>query len=223
MLLMWSTASAQVISGAELEGIAVGKLESTLDERGDMRRREISFSRSLFDMNVPDGAVDIVPSISGTINFAGYTPMILRVFVDGRAVRVLNFVVNVRVFDTVLVTNHELRFDEPISEYDFRLEEIAVDGRAEPVKDFNAIRGLVPIRSIRAGVPVTMSMFQAALVIEVNQPIRIVTNYHGVRVSAKGVALNRGRVGKIIRVRNESSGKILSGRVIDAQTVEVIF
>mgnify|MGYP002626360529 CR=1 FL=1 len=221
--LMWSTAAAQTISGAEVEGIATAKIESMLDERGDMRRREITFTRNIYDMNVPDGAVDITASVSGTINLVGYTPMTVRVFVDGRSVRILNFVVSVRVYDTVLVTNHELRFDEPISESDFRMEEIVVDGRTEPLKDFNAIRGLVPIRMIRAGSPVTMSMFQAALVIETNQPVRIVTRYHGVVVSAKGVALGRGRVGKIIRVRNESSGKIVSGRVIDSQTVEVIF
>ena len=216
-------ALAQTISGAEVEGIAIGKIESVLDERGDMRRREITFTRDIYDMNVPDGAVDIVASMSGAINLTGYTPMTVRVLVDGRSVRILNFVVIVRIYDTVLVTNHELRFDEPISESDFRMEEIALDGRSEPLKDFNAIRGQVPIRMIRAGVPVTQSMFQAALVIEVNQPVRIVTRYHGVEASAKGVALGRGRVGKIIRVRNESSGKILSGRVIDAQTVEVIF
>ena len=222
-LLLCSTASAQTISGAELEGIAVAKLESILDERGDLRRREITLNRNLYDMDVPDGFVDIVPSVSSNISLSSYTPMTLRIMVNGRTVKVLNFVVNVRIFDTVLITNHELRFDEPVTENDFRLEEIVIDGRIEPLKDFNVIKGLVPVRMIRAGSPVTLSMFQTPLVIEVNQPVRIVTRYHGVQVAAKGVALSRGRVGKVIRVRNESSGKILSGRVIDSQTVEVIF
>ena len=152
-----------------------------------------------------------------------YTPVTLRIMVDGRTVKVLNFLVNVRIYDTVLVTNHDLRFDEPISESDFRLEEIVVDGRVEPLKDFNAIKGLVPVRMIRAGSPVTIALFQEPLVIEVNQPVRIVTRINGVEVVAKGVSMGRGRIGKVIRVRNETSGKILSGRVIDAQTVEVVF
>ena len=223
LLLLCSTASAQTVSGAELEGVAIAKLESMLDERGDYRRREITLNRNLYDMDVPDGFLDIIPTVSTNINLSSYTPMTLRIMVDGRTVKVLNFVVNVRIYDTVLVTNHDLRFDEPISESDFRLEEIVVDGRVEPLKDFNAIKGLVPVRMIRAGSPVTMSLFQTPLVIEVNQPVRIVTRINGVQVAAKGVALNRGRIGKVIRVRNETSGKILSGRVIDAQTVEVVF
>ncbi|MBR1581215.1 MAG: flagellar basal body P-ring formation protein FlgA [Selenomonadaceae bacterium] len=223
MSLTASTVSAQTVYGAELESIAVAKIESILDDRGDFRRREITFNRSLYDMEVPDGILEIVPSMSGNINLTSYTPMTLRVMVDGRTLKVINFVVSVRIYDVVLVTNHELRFDEPISESDFRLEEIAIDGRAEPLKDYNQIKGLVPVRMIRAGSPVTSSMFQTPLVIEVNQPVRILTRYHGIEVVAKGVALGRGRIGKVIRVRNEASGKILSGRVIDSETVEVTF
>ena len=223
MLLMCSTASAQMVFGAELESIAIAKIESILDERGDYRRREITLNRNIYDIEVPDGYVDIIPSVSNNISLSSYTPMTLRIMVGGRTVKVLNFVVNVRIYDTVLITNHELRFDEPVTESDFRMEEIVVDGRTEPLKDFSAIKGLVPVRMIRAGSPVTLSMFQTPLVIEANQPVRIVTKYHGVMVAAKGVALGRGRVGKIIRVRNEASGKILSGRVIDSQTVEVVF
>ena len=223
MSLTASTVSAQTVYGAELESIAVAKIESILDDRGDFRRREITFNRSLYDMEDPDGILEIVPSMSGNINLTSYTPMTLRVMVDGRTLKVINFVVSVRIYDVVLVTNHELRFDEPISESDFRLEEIAIDGRAEPLKDYNQIKGLVPVRMIRAGSPVTSSMFQTPLVIEVNQPVRILTRYHGIEVVAKGVALGRGRIGKVIRVRNEASGKILSGRVIDSETVEVTF
>lgn len=220
---MCSTVSAQKVWGAELEGVAVGKIESMLDERGDLRRREITLNRNLYDMDVPDGQLEIIPSVSSNINLVSYTPVTLRIMVDGRTVKVLNFVVNVRIYDTVLVANHDLRFDEPISESDFRLEEIVVDGRTEPLKDFGAIKGLVPVRMIRAGSPVTIALFQEPLVIEANQPVRIVTRINGVEVVAKGVSMGRGRIGKVIRVRNETSGKILSGRVIDAQTVEVIF
>ena len=223
LLLLCSTASAQKVWGAELEGMAIAKIESMLDERGDLRRREITLNRNLYDMDVPDGQLEIIPSVSSNINLTSYTPVTLRIMVDGRTVKVLNFLVNVRIYDTVLVTNHDLRFDEPISESDFRLEEIVVDGRVEPLKDFNAIKGLVPVRMIRAGSPVTIALFQEPLVIEVNQPVRIVTRINGVEVVAKGVSMGRGRIGKVIRVRNETSGKILSGRVIDAQTVEVVF
>ena len=61
------------------------------------------------------------------------------------------------------------------------------------------------------------------MVIQTNQPVRLRIKYHGVEASAKGIAMTRGRVGDMIRVKNESSGKIITGKVIDEQTVEVIY
>ena len=114
-------------------------------------------------------------------------------------------------------------FDKQITETDFRNEEIAVDGRNDYIKDFSVIKKLVPSYLIRAGSPVTMNMFRTAMVIRTNQPVRLRIRYHGVDASAKGIALARGRVGDMIRVKNETSGKIITGKVIDEQTVEVIY
>ncbi len=65
---MCSTATAQKVWGAELEGMAIAKIESMLDERGDLRRREITLNRNLYDMDVPDGQLEIIPSVSSNIN-----------------------------------------------------------------------------------------------------------------------------------------------------------
>ena len=114
-------------------------------------------------------------------------------------------------------------FDKVVSAMDFRQEEITVDGRNDYIKDFSEVKDLVPIRTIRAGSPVTLAMFQTAQVIELHQPVRLQIKYHGIVASAKGIAMSKGRVGKMIKVKNESSGKIITGKVIDAQTVEVIY
>ena len=46
-------------------------------------------------------------------------------------------------------------------------------------------------------------------------------NYNGIRATAKGIVMTRGRIGALIKVKNESSQKILTAKVIDAHTVEV--
>ena len=125
--------------------------------------------------------------------------------------------------NTVLTASHDLLYDKPITEADFRQEEIAIDGRNDYIKDFTVIKSLVPSYLIRAGSPVTINMFRQAMVIQTNQPVRLRIRYHGIEASAKGIAMARGRVGDMIRVKNESSGKIITGRVIDEQTVEVIY
>ncbi len=217
------TANAQVIAGEEIQAAAINKIENYLNERGDLRRREIQFLHNINDIIVPDGLAFIEVYMPGRVNYAGMTSVTVRCRVDGKIVKSINFTVRVRIYDTVLVAAHDLLFDKQITETDFRNEEIAVDGRNDYIKDFSVIKKLVPSYLIRAGSPVTMNMFRTAMVIRTNQPVRLRIRYHGVDASAKGIALARGRVGDMIRVKNETSGKIITGKVIDEQTVEVIY
>ena len=213
----------QIIPGGQIEAMAVSEIERLLDERGESRRREITLLRPLADFSVPNGVIDMKISVpSGTIIYNGVTPVKARVNVGGKMYRDVNFVVSVKIFDFVMVANHDLRIETPVTESDFHLEEIAIDGRMDYVKDVQDIIGLVPHRVIRAGSPVAVNYFQQPLVISNSHPVRIIVRYKGIEVSAKGIALTRGRIGEIIKVKNESSQKIVSARVIDAGTVEVV-
>ena len=64
-------------------------------------------------------------------------------------------------------------------------------------------------------------IFPGARVLEAGDPVTLVTNYNGIEVKAEGVALQRGRVGERIRVRNARSAKVLLGTVVDAHTVRL--
>ena len=128
----------------------------------------------------------------------------------------------VRVVDFVFVANHDLRIENPVTESDFRMEEVAIDGRTEYTKDIQEIVGLVPHRFIRAGTPITANYFQQPVAVASGQPVKIIVRYNGIEASAKGIALTRGRIGETIKVKNDSSQKIVSAKVIDAGTVEVV-
>ena len=217
------SASAQVITGQDIEAATINRIERFLNDRGDLRRREIQFFHRISDIFVPDGQASLEIDMPGRINYAGMTSVTARCRVDGRIVKSFNFTVRVKIYDVVLVASHDLTYDRKITESDFREEEIAVDGRNDYIKDFSVIKSLVPSYLIRAGSPVTINMFRQAMVIQTNQPVRLRIRYHGIEASAKGIAMARGRVGDMIRVKNESSGKIITGRVVDEQTVEVIY
>ena len=67
----------------------------------------------------------------------------------------------------------------------------------------------------------TKGYFQQPVVVNAGQRVNIIFNQNGIKVSAKGIIMTRARVGALVKVRNETSGKILTARVIDANTVEV--
>ncbi|MBQ1915794.1 MAG: flagellar basal body P-ring formation protein FlgA, partial [Selenomonadaceae bacterium] len=69
---------------------------------------------------------------------------------------------------------------------------------------------------------ITDRMLQSPIVMDVGTTITLMATHNGIQVKAEGVAMERGRIGKIIRVRNAKSRKVLRGRVLDANTVEII-
>lgn len=213
----------QIIPGGQLEAMAISEIETLLSSRGESRRHEINLQHPLNDYSVPNGIIDIKLSIpSAVVSYTGGTPVKARISVGGKMYRDVNFVVNVKVFDYVIVANHDLRIETPVTESDFRMEEVAIDGRTEYTKDVQDVIGLVPHRFIRAGSPISPNYFQQPVAVASGQPVKIIVRYNGVEATAKGIAMTRGRIGEVIKVKNDASNKIVSARVVDAGTVEVV-
>ncbi|MBR4903462.1 MAG: flagellar basal body P-ring formation protein FlgA [Selenomonadaceae bacterium] len=214
-------AFAYTVSGAELHAIALEALENALAESGEYRRHEIFFNQYPTDIKLPEGVIDIRAELPTAINYISLTPVRAIIFVNGRPYRTMSFTATVKVYDTVLVANHDLRIEVPVTASDFHLAEIKIDGRNEYVKNASEVNGLVPHRFVRAGSPVSLSYFQQPVAVNPNQRVTIVVKYHGIRVTATGIVMTRGRIGSIVKVKNETSEKILSAKVIDSGTVEV--
>lgn len=214
-------AFAFMITGAEIETVALNALEQALDERGETRRHEILLAQHAPDLKLPEGVVDIKATLPVPISYLSLTPVRAQIMVNGRLYRTVSFTARINVYDSVIVASHDLRIEVPVTASDFHTAEIVIDGRNEYLKDVSEVVGLVPHRYIRGGSPVTKGYFQQPVAVNGGQRVNIVFNQHGVKVSAKGIIMTRARIGELVKVKNEVSGKILTARVIDANTVEV--
>ena len=214
----------QIIPGKQIEVMAVDEVEKILRERGEYRRHEIILMRNLSNIKVPNGVIDIQILLpSSSLSYSSMTSVKARITVGGKAYRDVTFGVLVKVYENVLVANHDLRIEVPVTESDFRIEEIAIDGRTEFVKDIKEINGLVPHRYVRAGSPIATNYFQQPVAVQMGSPVKIIVRYGRLQATAKGIAMSRGRIGQIIKVKNEVSQKIISAKIVDEQTVEVIY
>jgi len=77
--------------------------------------------------------------------------------------------------------------------------------------------------SLKAGTVLRYSHIQRPVIIKRNQIVYIVARGHNFIVKAKGIALQDGREGGRIKVKNLSSKKVLWGKVISSEEVEVSF
>ena len=214
----------QIIPGKQIEVMAVDEVEKILRERGEFRRHEIILMRNLTNIKVPNGVIDIQILLpSSSLSYSSMTSVRARITVGGKAYRDVSFGVLVKIYDNVLVANHDLRIEVPVTESDFRVEEIAIDGRTEYVKDVQEIAGLVPHRYVRAGSPIATNYFQQPVAVQMGSVVKIIVRHGALQATAKGVAMSRGRIGQTIKVKNEASQKIISAKVVDDQTVEVVY
>ena len=212
----------QTVTAAQFAAYAQEKLEQELTARGETRRHTLTLARAAAAMHAPAGALICEVKVLGAIRYGGLTPVHVLVYVDGKFYRRAILYYRVAVSDTVLVAAHDLRPDQEIGTGDVRQAEIAVeDAGTVYLRELAEVAGRVPSRFLKTGAPLSSDVLQAARVFEAGDPVTLVTSYNGIEVKAEGVALQRGRVGERIRVRNARSAKVLMGTVLDAHTVRV--
>ncbi|USD36265.1 MULTISPECIES: flagellar basal body P-ring formation chaperone FlgA [Ferrimonas] len=125
---------------------------------------------------------------------------------------------------TIPVARQKLVADQPISaeqltwqQHQFRQRDRAT------LMTPDAIDGLRPKRSIRAGDPIRAGQLQSPLWVEKGQEVIIEASDGSFVASTKGVALAAGSQGEAIRVRNLSSGKQVSAYVVAPGRVKTNF
>ena len=83
------------------------------------------------------------------------------------------------------------------------------------------VTGKVLNRLVREGTVLSPNMLRNPIIIFTNAMVNLVVDYNGVKVKTEGIALQAGRAGDVIRVRNTRSGRTVQGHILDAQNVEV--
>jgi flagella basal body P-ring formation protein FlgA len=106
------------------------------------------------------------------------------------------------------VTTKETLFNEKKPGYPSRLDDIV---------------GRTLKKDVAAGTVITYSMLDDPVVIQKGEIVNIVAENKKLMVQAKGKAMEKGRVGESIRVKNTLSEKEIFGKVVDDNTILVKF
>ena len=212
-----------MLSAAQIAVLAEQKIEETLAARGEMRRHELRLQRVANTMHLPAGEVTATVEFPRDIPYGRDFSVLVSVYVDGVLQRKTSIYYRVTVYDRVLVAMTDIRQEAEITPANARIEERAVDTAPEmTLTDFSKLAGRVAGRYIGKDRVITPQMLAMPLVIRAGSPVTLVFDANGIVVRVAGVAMDAGRVGYTIRVRNASSGRILRGKVIDADTVQIL-
>lgn len=150
---------------------------------------------------------------------------VVLIAVDGqRETVVRKVVVSVDFFAEVLSVNRDHQRGESIFPADLVVHRIARSKMPRGVLTRpEEVEGSVLKRSVRMGEPLLAGWIDVPPVVVRGQRIRLIARRGKVRLSTLGESLDKGRIGQLIRVRNLSSKKTLSGRVTKEGNVELEF
>lgn len=132
--------------------------------------------------------------------------------------------VNLRIqrFAYVLVAVDKVNSRELLTPGQFELRRIDVTAMYEkPVTSPDEIAGYRATRILRPGTVLTTACIELPPDVEAGRAVSIVYTDGFCRVSASGTALQAGIAGDYVKVKNNSSGKIIVARVVDGGAVVV--
>jgi len=150
----------------------------------------------------------------------GVQSFLLEVVVGGRQVKTFWARAEVQIFDEVMVTSRPLAYLEAITTENVRLERREIGTLfTRPFTKIEEVADRQAARAIQVNQILTPTMVQLPQVVRPGSPVTLVYESARLRVEAAGQAVEGGKVGDVIRVKNLSSGQILEGQVTSSRIV----
>lgn len=129
---------------------------------------------------------------------------------------------DVRAYGQVIMSRRSFQKNHVIEEEDIYLAKM--DTRRMPrnaLRDPEKIMGKSFKRSINANLPIEEDMIEMYEMVERGRRVILLMNHEGMTIRADGKTKEKGYVGKTVRAINVSSKKVVSGVLIDENTVKI--
>ncbi len=172
------------------------------------KRDEIVLDVSLVDSNKDRGNIKLIVSASsGTTQFFK-----------------MPIVFNVRVFENVAIAKRQIERRQRLTKEDIFL------GKRETTKihdlffsSTDDLRGRVAVRTILPNTIITESIVETPPTIQKGNVVKLFIEANNFSIVTKGLAQETGHTGEVIKVKNLSSKKVIYGKIVDPERVQIIF
>lgn len=212
------TREAQTVAAGRIVEAARAFVEAR--ETGGEGRLVVETISSVRDLTLPRGRLELTTEYLGTA--IGATRRVaVRATVDGKAAGRADVSLRIRRMVRVAVAAETIRGEQPLGAERIRFEER--DRATLPNNVFTDdadLSELVALRVIAEGAPITATMADRPALIRRGDTVQAIVRTGRIEVALPVVAVEDGRPGGWLRVRNTQSNREFRARVVDAQTVE---
>jgi len=152
----------------------------------------------------------------------GLFTVLVEVIKDGKKAETAQVRMNISRFAKVLVVMDNIERFDSFSDKTVGVARVDITNlREQALYDFAETAGYRSKRNLRKGYILTRSAMEPIPDIESGSETKIVYDDGLCRITAPGRAMQSGMVGEYIKVRNQSTKKILMAKVTDANSVKV--
>lgn len=213
---------SQTISSDMLSGLAKSYINEQLNSAvngKEYRIDGIDFPNAVI---APAGNLTFEVTLPYGIKYNVPTNTVVNIYVDDRLYNKSTVRFKVRTYEQVAVISQSLPVKHILTKEDLHFEKLDTN-KLSPgyITDVAKVLGMETRRLLKSGTPLNIYMLEKPLIIKQMAMINIISNVNGIVVKTSGQALQDGREGNSIRVKNISSNKVVVGKVIDSSTVEV--
>lgn len=132
------------------------------------------------------------------------------------------YVVRAHIDAPLLVAAAALAPNQPLTQTDFTHDVRDLALTPDALIDPAAAIGRTPRRAIKAGQVIQTRLLKGVEAIRRGQSVQIVANTGPVQVTVPATAMQNGAIDDVIRVKNVSTGKVITARITGAGTVEPV-
>lgn len=219
----FSTASAESsVSGEVLMDKAKAYIDEQILRESPNRDYTIEAMSTPNAFHVPDGEITFAIELPYGVRYNAPTNASVSTYLNGRLYEKSLLRFRVHSYEQVMVLNKTLPVNHAVTMDDIRIERIdTARARTGYITDTSKILGMVMRRTVQADKVLTLSMLQKPVIITYMANVNIISNVNSIEVKTLGQALQEGREGQLIRVKNVTTKKVVTAKVIDESTVEV--
>lgn len=155
---------------------------------------------------------------------SGTMTLTLIVRQEGRVVKNLPLPVSIRIWERGVVAKRRLPKGKIVTKDDLEIGRVQRSpGRSTLVADAGDAVGKRLVKNVEVGEPLFVRDLERVVVVKPGQTVTIVAENELLRLTVPGQAKGSGAVGEMVVVRNLSSNRDVSARVVDEKTVRVEF
>jgi len=216
------TTKSQLISSEMLADLAKSYINEQLTPSKDAKEYHVDGVDLPNPVIAPDGKLTLKVTLPYGIKYNVPTNATVNIYIDDRLYSSSIVRFKVRVYEQVAVVGQTLPVKHIITRDDLHFEKLDTSKMAPGyITKIDSVIGLETRRILKNGTPLNSYMLEKPVIIKQLAMINIMSNVNGIVVKTSGQALQDGREGNVIRVKNVSSNKVVTGKVIDGSTVEV--